>query len=248
MNETLRTIHSLRSIRSFSGKEIAKEDMTTILDAAVRAANSSGRQAYSIIVVEDEEILTDFYGANKALVFCVDFNRIMDTAKRMSHPIAETCMIDFVTGTTDTILAVQTAVIAAKSLGIDSLITNKFTGYNHDFDGEKLAKKLNLPDKYCFPLVTVCMGYPAEEPAYQKGRLKKGVIHHGQYKRLSPEELDTVIEEYDRPQHLALIDFKAAGFDHYLDWFYTKWLAPDSDKPSKIEKYENWLRKRRFLD
>ena len=61
-------------------------------------------------------------------------------------------MIGFVTGSTDTILAAQTACIAAKSLGIDSLFTQRGL---HRRDISQVFKTLNLPDKYCFPLVAL---------------------------------------------------------------------------------------------
>ena len=73
----------------------------------------------------------------------------------------------FVTGSTNTILAAQTAVIAAKSLGIDSLLTNGV----HRGDMERLWEMLGLPRQYCFPLIALVLGYAAKEPAYQKGRL-----------------------------------------------------------------------------
>lgn len=58
MNETLRTLHSLRTIHgNFSQREITDQDLHTILEAAMRAANASARQSYSIIVLEDRETM-----------------------------------------------------------------------------------------------------------------------------------------------------------------------------------------------
>ena len=66
MNETLRTIHNLRSIRNFSKKEISQEDLERVLEATLRTANYGGRQVYSIIVIEDRGLLEKyFYKANK---------------------------------------------------------------------------------------------------------------------------------------------------------------------------------------
>jgi nitroreductase len=62
-NETLITIHSLRSTHGdFSEKEISAEDVQTIVTAAVRAANASARQSYSIVVVEDRELMKKLCG------------------------------------------------------------------------------------------------------------------------------------------------------------------------------------------
>ena len=83
MNETLNTLHSLRSIHgNFSDQEITDEDLRTILNASVRAANASARQSYSIVVVEDHDVMRQLCGyvGSKLLLFCVDYNRIIATA------------------------------------------------------------------------------------------------------------------------------------------------------------------------
>ncbi len=87
-NETLRTIHSLRSTHgNFSDKEVTDEDLRTILNAAVRAANSSARQCYSIVVIEDRKLMKQVtqYAGSKALIFCVDYNRLIDTAGYLGY-------------------------------------------------------------------------------------------------------------------------------------------------------------------
>mgnify|MGYP000986874185 FL=1 len=127
MNPTLDTIHSLRSIHGgFTDRKVTEEDLATVLTAATRAANSSARQAYSIVVVQDTDRMDTLIGyrASHALVFCADFRRQALLAERLGHRFSNDDVIGFVTATVDTVLAAQTAVIAARSLGIDSLITN----------------------------------------------------------------------------------------------------------------------------
>lgn len=224
MNETLKTIQKLRSIRNFSEKEITDSDLNTILDAAVRAATAGMQQSYSIVVVEDKEILKEFfYTANKALVFCVDHNRLVDTAKHINQIYLVDRLEAFVTGSTDTILAAQTAAITAKSLGIDSLFTNSIHRTNF-----RIYEMLNLPERYCFPLITLCLGYPSKEPNHMKGRLRNfGIIHYNKYQKSSTEELDNIIEEYDiEENYLTFVKWKEMGFKHYLDWYFTECFTP----------------------
>ncbi len=249
MNETIKTIHSMRSIRNFSGKEIPNSDLKAVLSAAVCSANASARQSYSIIVIEDREILdgTLFFGANRALVFCVDYNRIVDTAKHLNHSIESGNIIRFITGSTDTILAAQTAAIAAKSLGIDSLFTNGL----HRANLTEVYELLNLPEQFCFPLITLCLGYPTTEPGFKKGRLQNsGVIHYDRYQRLTTEELDKLVNEYDdEKNHLGIIPpekWSEMGFNHYLDWFYAKWPGLATNK-SKVEEIRTILNKVGFV-
>jgi nitroreductase len=233
MNETLDVIKGLKSTHVFLEKEIARSDLETILVSSVQAANASARQSYSIIVIDEKQALKElFYGGNKALVYCVDYTRLVDTAKHLGHSYEPRGIGYFVAGVTDTALAVQTAVIAAKSLGIDSLITNVV----HRKTGQ-VYKLLELPEKFCFPIVALCLGYSAENPAFKKGRLRNsGVVHYGKYRRLSKEELDSLVALYDdENEHLGLLPkekWESLGFSHYLDWFYRQWStrAHDNDQ------------------
>ncbi len=240
MNETLETIHSLRTIHGdFSSREIADEDLQLILDACVRAANASARQSYSIVVVQDKELMKKLcrYVGSKALVFCVDYNRLVDTAQRLGHSFIVDGVVPFVTGSTDAILAAQTAAIAARSLGIDSLFTNGI----HRGNMARVYELLDLPAQYCFPLIMLVLGYPATEPDYLKGRLNgPGVIHYGKYHRVTAQELDELVQQYDDPErHLGLNDgWEQQGFDHYLDWFYTVWSARGGKSGVKSQMFE----------
>ena len=193
LNETLRTIHRLRSIHGyFSKKEISCEDLETILNACIRAATASARQSYSIIVVEDRAVIKEYilpppfpqdFEGSKALLFCVDYNRMVDAAEylNLSFHGNEKGIIAFITGTIDTILAAQTAAITARSLGIDYLFTNSIHAQNLD----RIYKQFGLPEKSCFPLIALALGYPAKEPEHLKGRVKKGVIHYNKYRHLT---------------------------------------------------------------
>ncbi len=223
MNETLKTIADLRSVHGdFSEKEIGTEDLQTILNSAVRAANASARQSYSIGAVEDSDMMKKLcgYTGSKLLLFCVDYNRIMDMARHLGHEFETNGIVSFITGSTDTVLAAQTAAIAAKSLGIDSLFSNGI----HRGDPERVYELLDIPRENCFPMIALVLGYTREEPEYKKGRITTGVIHFDKYSRLTPGEMDQLVKEYDDPsRHLTLTEGWRHGFEHYLDWFYAKW-------------------------
>jgi FMN reductase [NAD(P)H] len=181
-------------------------------------------------VIDDRAKMKELFGyqGSRALIFCVDFNRIMAAASRLNQVFDNSDIYGFITGSTDTALAAQTAVVAAKSLGIDSMITNGL----HRNDINKVYHLLNLPEKSCFPLITVVLGYPNKEPAYQKGRLStRHIVHFGEYHAPSDDQLDEIIAEYDdHSRHMGMIDtWEKLGYHHYLDWFYEKW----TDKPAR---------------
>ena len=225
MNPTLDTLKRLRTIHgNFSDQPIPSEDVATILETATRAANASNRQSYSIVVVNDPEMMKQLtgYQGSHLLLFCVDFNRLVGTATRLGHDYPLRGVGPFLTGAIDTSLAAQTASIAAASLGIDSLFTNGI----HRGDVQRVYDLLKLPEKYCFPLVALILGYAQEEPKTLRGRLTgPGIIHQGVYQAATDEEHQAIIEAYDDPATglSPAAPWKEKGFDHFLDWFFEVW-------------------------
>ena len=234
-NDTLKTIRRLRTIHgNFLDKRLPDSALQTILQASVRAANASNMQSYSIVVVKDrakmKEVCT--YQGSCMLLYCVDFNRLKASAEHLGYAYFPDNMTAFVTASSNTILAVQTAAIAARSLDIDYLITNGI----HRGDMERVWRLLDLPANYCFPLIAMVLGYPTAEPAHQKGRLDgPGVIHYEKYHRLTKDEVEEIMRQYDDPErHLALEEgWKAKGHKHFLDWYFKEWLG--DAKPTEKE-------------
>ncbi|MBN2013109.1 nitroreductase [candidate division KSB1 bacterium] len=250
MNETLETIHSMRTIHGdFNETDISDRDLETILYASVQAANSSAMQTYSIIVVKNRDIIQKLtgYTGSRLLVYCVDYNRLKASASHLGHQYIPGDMTSFITGSTNTILAAQTAVIAAKSLGIDSLLTNGI----HRGDMQRVWDILELPNEHCYPLIALVLGYPNHEPEYRKGRLDGvGVIHHDKYHSLTTVDLEMINNAYnDKTKHLGLRDdWEAQGCKNYLDWLFSKWLGRN-DRPAKEEtKMFTFLKRSGFVE
>ena len=231
MNETIRIIESLKTVRSFSGRNIPKEHLSVILKSCVNAATASAGQTYSIIVVADKEVMKKIgYVGSIMLVFCVDFNRVIDLAEYLGFQYKDGISIaDFITGSTDTILAAQTAAITAKSLGIDSFFSNCLPLHRREIN--RVYDSLNLPEKYCFPLIALIIGYSDEKKLKltKKGRLSgPGIIHFNKYHKLNDQGLGKMVLEYDsQDKHfLSLIDdWREKGYNHYLEFFYEKWCG-----------------------
>lgn len=227
-NPTLATIHDLHTTHgNFADRPLPEADLQAVLDASVRAGSASNMQSYSIIVVTDREVMNNVcgYQASVLLLYCIDTNRMTDLAQHLGCRFSVDPAWLATTGAVDTILAAQTAAIAAHSLGIDSLFTNGI----HRGDPERVFTALDLPAQNCLPLIALLLGY-ADKPALaRKGRLRGyGIVHHGKYHRLSTTECDAVVTEYDDPaRHLGLIeDWREKGSAHYLEWLFTKWARP----------------------
>ena len=249
-NKTLNTLHNLHTTHgNFSDKEIPQEEIEQIKQACIRAANASNMQSYSIIEIHDKVVMKNVcqYKGSYLLLFCVDFNRLIASAESLGLSYSPGDITAFITSSINTTFAAQTAVIAARSLGIDALTTNGIHRGNIDRHWELL----NLPEKYCMPLIAVVLGYADKQPDHKTGRLNgKEIFHQQSYKKPSPEELEAITLKYDDPeQHLALNPgFKEQGHDHYLQWLFKEWLGRNANPAEKDTPLFAQLKKRGFVE
>jgi nitroreductase len=222
MNETLRTIQDLHSTHGgFSETPLGKEDLETILQASVRAANAGNAQNYAIIVTEDQALMKEVCGcqAPVMLVYCVDVQRNMDLASHLGLAYTVDPAWMLMTGVTDAALAAQTAVMAARSLGIDSLVSN---GVQRG-DVKRFWRLLDLPPQNVIPVLAVYLGYAGQKEFHRAGRLfEPGVIHRGKYQHRNAEALEAVIAATDAPGFSAprLSNWREQGCAHYLESFF----------------------------
>ena len=249
-NDTLKTIHKLHTTHgNFSAKEIPAEEIETIKKACVRAANSSNMQTYSIVEVWDKPLMKDVcgYTGSCLLLFCVDYNRLIASSESLNLPYYPGDMTAFVTASINTSIAAQTAVIAARSLEIDALLTNGIHRGNIDRHWDLL----NLPEKHCMPLIALVMGYADTKPDHFEGRLDgTGIFHQKSYQMPNAEELEEITAKYDDPElHLGLNpDWKEQGNEHYLQWLFEKWLGRDAKPKEQDTQLFAQLKKRGFVE
>ncbi len=247
MNSVIDTIADLRTVHGdFSGERIDDATLQTILTSSVRAANASARQSYSMVVLDDREAMRRVcgYESDRLIVYCVDFNRIDTVGRSLGYTKPCVDFVQFLTAAIDTSLVAQTAALAARSLGVDSLFTNGI----HRAPMDTVFSVLGLPERYCFPLIALALGYAKSEPLPPHGRLcAEGVVHYGKYAPLSAGDIDGIVAAYDDPERrLGMdVDWQKQGYSHYLDWFHSKWHGATA--PEKIREIDDRLRKSGFI-
>lgn len=189
MNDTIKTLQTHASIRSFKEEQLSKEQITTIVKSAQMAPTSSFLQAYSIIGVSDKQqkeklaVLAgnqDYVAKNgHFFVFCADFNRHKLGAEIEDHnePLALESVEKFLVGAVDATLAAQNAVIAAESLGLGTVYIG---GIRSNI--EEVSELLQLPE-FVVPVVGLAVGY-IEETSSLKPRLPfENVYHENKYEQ-----------------------------------------------------------------
>jgi nitroreductase len=210
VNTTIEIIQKRKSIRAYLDKPIPQTEKDTIINAALRSPTAGNMMLYSIIEVDDQNKKDKLVKtcdnqpfiarAPYVLLFLADYQRWYDYF--MTSGVPEICEKanttmrkpeegDLFLACCDAMIAAQTAVIAAESLGIGSCYIGDIM---ENYEDHK--EMFNLP-KYVFPITLICFGYPTEQ---QKDRPlterfdQKYVVYQDQYKRLNAEEFDTMYQ------------------------------------------------------
>lgn len=222
MNATLQTIHSQRSTHGdFTTEAVPASDLEQILEAACRAPSASNRQAYSIIVVQDQAKMQDLLGyqAAVALVFCNDTTRLDDLAKALGtdYPLNPTSRLT--TGIFDVGCAAQNAALAATALGWGTLFTNVL----HRKDVRRAWRMLDLPAQNCLPVIVLVIGRPKKEGKPKQRWCGPGLIHHERYQRLDADQVQAQLRALDQPapgQCADNDDYQQRGFPHRIAAYF----------------------------
>ncbi|ALC91400.1 NADPH-flavin oxidoreductase [Bacillus sp. FJAT-18017] len=242
-NETINLLQSHRSIRRYKPDPIPEDVLTEILACAQWAPSSHNVQAYSIIVVDDQdkkEKLSEIAGNQKYvaacpvfLVFCADFYRLSLTCEMWDTKFEINEVENVLVAAVDTALAAENTFIAAKAYGLGGVMIG---GIRNNPD--EVKNLLGLPP-YTIPMMGMCLGYPDQEP-WQKPRTPKGaVVHYNHYK---PKE--DILE--------GLATYEEISSEYYTrrtnglrtdGW--TKQMAEYLSKPRRVH-LKNFIKKQGF--
>jgi nitroreductase len=187
-NETIASMLDHRSVRGYKPDPVPPGTLETLIAAAASAATSSNMQWWSAIAVSDpakKKVLAEIAGNQKHIEQCPLYicwvadmsrnGRISDSEKTDFEclPWLETFMVACI----DAALAAQNAVVAAESLGLQTLYIGAMRN-----DPVRVHKLLELPPK-AFVVFGLCVGYATEQAAGEvKPRLPQStVLHHERY-------------------------------------------------------------------
>ncbi len=208
MNETLNLIENRKSVRAYEPRPIGLEERNAIVHAALRAPTAGNQMLYSILDIEDQVIkdrlavtCDDQPFVAKAplvLMFLADYQRWFDFFQHSG--VAELCRTkdipfrkpqegDLMLAISDALIAAQTAVIAAESIGIGSCYIGDIMEHY-----EIHRDLLHLPE-YTFPIAMVCFGFPTEQQKARPRPMRYSeelIVFKDVYRRLTPLELDVM--------------------------------------------------------
>jgi nitroreductase len=182
-----------RSIRSFVPTDIHDSLLYDLLLAGLRSSSAGNMQTWSVIVTRDEAVKRRLYAlhgeqsmileAPVVLTFCADVFRMREWLRVNNSQQSFDDLLGFLTGTVDAAIAAQTICLAAESvgLGICYLGTTWWAA-------DQIIELLALP-KGVFPVTSLVIGYPAEDPALRDRLPLEVIVHQERYRRWSDEEI-----------------------------------------------------------
>jgi nitroreductase len=211
MNPVIETILNRKSMRAYEKKGIGAGVREELLHATLRAPTAGNLMLYSIVEVTDQSIKDKLvktcdnqpFIARAPLVwlFLADYQRWFDyfvasgveqICEQQKTPMRKPEEGDLVLACCDALIAAQTAVIAAESLGLGSCyIGDIMENYEAQRD------LFNLP-KYVFPICLLCFGYPTRQQMEREPTTRfqeKFILFENQYRRLSSEEFKEMFHE-----------------------------------------------------
>lgn len=156
MNETLKVIHSRKSVRHFTNQAVSEEQIELLLQAGMAAPTAVNRQPWAFYVVTRRETLDSLseqlpYAkmlsqAQAAIVVCGDMEKA-DNLKDKAYWVQ------------DCSAATQNILLAAESIGLGAVWTAVFP---YDDRSKVVIETLKLPGHH-IPLNVIPIGYPTGE-------------------------------------------------------------------------------------
>ena len=201
MNDTLSLLLNRKSVRAFEKTPVSEDVTNVIVDSALRAPTAGNMMLYTIIHVTRQSAKDSLAKscdnqpfiarAPLVLLFLADYRRwhdyfVQSQAGEEGEEVRAPQEGDLFLACSDALIAAQTAVIAAESLGLGSCYIGDIMEHY-----EVHRELFSLPD-HVFPVSLVCFGYPTlqqkQRPLSSRFE-KRFIVHRDTYRRLSAPEL-----------------------------------------------------------
>ncbi|MCP5366117.1 MAG: NADPH-dependent oxidoreductase [Hyphomicrobiales bacterium] len=229
-NPVLDLLMAHRSVRAFTDEPLPEAALDQVLNAAQRAPTSSNMQSYSIVVVDDRDLLKQVRAicgdqpfvsqCAVLLVFCSDISRLVHICEQRGYRFRADQVNTLLVAHGDANLACLNAAVAAQSMGYGTCMLGNVRN-----NPPEMSDLLGLP-KYVYASVGLAIGV-ADEDKGTKPRLPRSVMVSRN--RYDPGPLDTALPAYDRA-------VRAAGvYDGRREPL--NGLAPGQEDPVAVEDY-----------
>ena len=225
----MKNLEKRTSIRKYAQREVSNELLHRLLQEAERTQTMGNLQLYSVIVTRSEEqkaALAPAHfnqpmvtGAPVVLTFCADFRRTTRWAEERKAQPGYDNFLSFINAATDALLYCQTFCNLAdeEGLGYCYLGTTVYMP-------KQIIEVLQLP-RLVFPVATITLGWPDEQPPLSDRLPLESIIHEERYEDYTPERIDrfyTAKELLPENQEFVRINNKETLAQIFTDIRYTR--------------------------
>ncbi len=237
-----------RTIRRYTDQDVPQELLEALIAQAAHAPTTGNMQLYSVISTRSLEMRTalsplhfnqpQVIGAPVILTFCADLNRFSAwCAINEADPCYDN-MQSFIAAAIDTIAFAQqfNTVAELAGLGVCWLGT---TTYN----APQIAQLLELPE-LVVPMITLTVGYPAEEGT-DVGRLPvEAIVHKEKYEPWTNDRISNMYSEKEAREDSQ--KFVSENGKKTLAQVFTDIRYPRANNEHFSEIFADFLKQSRF--
>lgn len=202
MTPTIEQIYKHYSVRAYQPDPVPRELVEQIVAAGQRASTSSNLQLFSVVAVTDptkRHQLADVCGnqqhirdAPVFMAWCADLSRLSRVCARQGYTQVYEYVENFLVAAVDVAILMQTATLAAESLGLGMCYIGAIRNQPQD-----VIDLLGLPP-LVFPISGMTLGWPAAQANIRPRLETRAILHWEGYNADDEEALRT----YDQ----AMID------------------------------------------
>ena len=225
----MKNLLTRRTIRKYAAQPVDEQQLNRLMDEAARTQTMGNLQLYSVIVTRSEEMKRQLAPAHfnqpmvteapVVLTICADFNRTSFWAKcRDANPGYDN-LLSFLNAATDALLYTQT---------LCNLMDEEGLGYCYlgttIYQPQQIIDVLHLP-QLTFPVATLTVGWPAEEPSLSDRLPLESFVHQERYNDYMGKDIDTYYynkEHLEENLHFVRINHKETLAQVFTDIRYTR--------------------------
>ena len=225
----MKNLLTRRTIRKYAAQPVDEQLLNRLMDEAARTQTMGNLQLYSVIVTRSEEMKRQLAPAHfnqpmvteapVVLTICADFNRTSFWAKcRDANPGYDN-LLSFLNAATDALLYTQT---------LCNLMDEEGLGYCYlgttIYQPQQIIDVLHLP-QLTFPVATLTVGWPAEEPPLSDRLPLESFVHQERYNNYMGKDIDTYYynkEHLEENLHFVRINHKETLAQVFTDIRYTR--------------------------
>lgn len=223
------------SVRDYKEKQLSREEVSELVEAAQYAATSHFVQAYSIVWVTDPEKrkklgelsknAKQMEGAGAVFLMCADYNRLQHAGELQGQEIIFDRAENLIVAVTDVGLLAQNLALAAESKGYGICYIG---GVRNNM--EAISELVGLPEGV-FPVYGLTVGVPNEANGVKPRLPVEAILHENEY---DEAKYATLLPEYDE----TIQAYYASRGSNQKTATWTQQMADFLNKPHREELKE----------